>query len=143
VVVVLAAGALVISFCLAMPAMGRMARPFAQEQVVALDTSVGAFVEQALAKEDWAAAREHADQASGALNRLAHGPALTSLTSRNEPPAVEELRARVQAAHEQLRAAQQALAARDSGRVHAALAELRKAFEPVRDASRRPVRGPN
>ena len=142
VVLVLAAGALVISFCLAMPAMGRMARPFAQEQVAAFDASVGA-VEDAVAKADWAGARAHADQASGALHRLAHGPALTSLTASNEPRAVDELRGRVRASHEQLRAAQEALAARDAGRANAALAELRRAFEPVRDASKRVVKGPN
>ena len=116
VVVVLTAGSLVISFTLAMPAMGRMARPFALEQVAAIDTSVGAL-EQALAKEDWEAMQEHADQASSALHRLAHGPAITSLTSWNEPPTVEELRAQVRAAHEQLRAAQQAMPRRMRGGV--------------------------
>ena len=77
VVVMLAAGTLVISFTLAMPAMGRMARPFALEQVAAIDTSVGAL-EQALAKKDWETMQEQADQASSAMHRLAHGPALTS-----------------------------------------------------------------
>jgi hypothetical protein len=138
-VVVLTAGTLVISFTLAMPALGRMARPFALEQVSALDTSVGAL-EQSLAKEDWTTAQEHADQASSALHRLARGPALTSLTSWNESPTVEELQAQVSAAHEQLRAAQQALVAKDTGRVHAALGGFRKSFGPVRDSSRRPVR---
>ena len=113
--------------------------PFALEQVSALDTSVGAL-EQSLAKEDWKTAQEHADQASSALHRLARGPALTSLTSWDESPTVEELRSQVRAAHEQLRAAQQALVAKDTGRVHAALGGFRKSFGPVRDASRRPVR---
>jgi hypothetical protein len=138
-VVVLTAGTMVISFTLAMPALGRMARPFALEQVSALDMSVGAL-ERALAKEDWKTAQEHADQASSALHRLARGPAITSLTSGNESPTVEELRAQVRAAHERLRAAQQALVAKDPGRVHAALGEFRESFGPVRDASRRPVR---
>jgi hypothetical protein len=123
VVVVLTAGVMVVSFTLAMPAMGRMARPFALEQVAAIDTSISAL-EQTLAKEDWKALPEHADQASSALHRLAHGPALTSLTARTEPPTADELRARLKAVHDHLRAAHQALAAKEAERVDAALAKF-------------------
>jgi hypothetical protein len=137
VIVIIAAGAMMVSFTLAMPAMGRMARPFALEQVSTVDTSIGAL-EQALAKADWKAAEEQAEQASYALTRLSVGPAITSLTSWNEPP--DELRAHVKTAHEHLRTAQQAIAAKDAARVQTALTEFRKAFAPVREASKRPAR---
>jgi hypothetical protein len=138
VVVVLAAGALVISFCLAMPAMGELSRPFALEQVAAIETSTGALGE-ALAQKDWKTAQAQAELTSGALHRLAHGPALKSLTRIGEPPAVEELRAHVQAAHQHLRAAQQAIAAQDAQRTEATLAQFRREFAPVLEASKRPA----
>ena len=62
-------GSLVIPFCLGMPATGRIARPFAVQQVASIDTSVGAL-EQALAKQDWEVMQEHANLASRALARL-------------------------------------------------------------------------
>ena len=138
VVVFLTAGTMVVSFALAMPAMGRMARPFALEQVATVDTSIGAL-EQARAKEDWKSMQEHANQAFSAMNRLSVGPALPSLTSRNEPPTVDELQAQFKTAFESVRTVQQAIAAKDASRVDATLAEFRKAFAPVRDASKRPA----
>jgi hypothetical protein len=139
VVIVLAAGSMVVSFSLAMPAMGRMARPYALEQLATIDTAVGAL-EQALAKKDWEAMQKHVDAASGAMHHLAHGPAVTSLTTWNEPPTVETLRAQVKAAHENLRAAQQAITAKDAQGVQSATAEFRKTLGPVRETSRRPAR---
>src|SRR5437016_14567979 len=56
-VAVLTAGALVISFCLGVPATGRLARPFALEQIAHVNTSVSAL-EKALAKQDWAAMQD-------------------------------------------------------------------------------------
>src|SRR5207245_2426666 len=47
----LMAGSLVIPYMLSAPATGRIARPYAVEQVTHVDTSVGAL-EQALAKKD-------------------------------------------------------------------------------------------
>ncbi len=138
-VVFLTAGTMVVSFTLAMPALGKMARPFALEQVAAVDTSLHAL-EQARAKEDWKAMQEHASQANSAMNRLSAGPAVASLATRNELPTVDELRAQFKAAHEALRTAQETVAAKDAGGLDAALATFRKAFGPVREASRRPPR---
>ena len=84
--------------------------------------------------------QEQAEQASAALYRLAHGPALTSLTARNEPPTVDDLRAQVKSALGSLRVAQRAMTAKDASGVEAALAEIRQAMGPVREASRKPAR---
>lgn len=137
-VIVIATGAMVVSFCLAMPAMGQMARPFAAEQVAAVDTAVAA-VESAVAKQDWTAATEQADRASAALNRLSGGPALASLTGR-EPPTTDELRVRVKAAQDHLQAVRQAVVDTRADRVVDAMTEFRKAFAPVREAANRPGR---
>ncbi len=134
-VIVIATGSMVVSFCLAMPAMGPMARPFAAEQVATIDTSVAA-VEPAVAKQDWTAATEQADRASAALARLTVGPALASLTGR-EPPTADELRTQTRSAQDHLRAVRQAVAEKDAGRATAALAEFRTAFAPVREAASR------
>lgn len=139
VLVVLTAATMLISFTLAMPAMGRMSRPFALEQVAAIEASLGAL-EEGLAKKDWPAMKDPGEQAAGALERLSQGPALTSFTKWNESPTVDDLRNHVRAARESLRTAQQAIAARDADRATAALGEFRKEFTPVRDASKRPPR---
>lgn len=139
VVVVLTAGILVVSFCLGMPAMGPIARPFALEQVATLDTSMS-VLDQALAEKDWKAMEEQAEKAAGALNRLSVGPALTSVTIWNEKPGVNKLRAHVQAAQENLRNARQAVTAKDAERVATEMAKLRKNWEPVREAVKRPPR---
>jgi hypothetical protein len=134
-VIVLATGSMLVSMMLAAPATGQMARPFAAEQVKAVDTAAEA-VESAVAKPDWAAATEQADRASAALTRLTAGPALASLTGW-EPPTTDDLRARVKEAQDHLRAVRQALDAKGTDRATAELAEFRKAFAPVREAARR------
>ncbi len=139
VVVIFAAGSMVVSFTLAMPPMGTMARPFALQAIATVDASVSAL-EQALAKEDWKAAQEQGEEAYYALTRLLIGPAVTSLATWSGPPTVEELRAQVKAAHASMWAARQDLAAKDVERVNAALVEFHKAFGPVREASKKPLR---
>ena len=138
VVVVFMAGSLVVSFCVGVPTVGRMTRPWAGEQVAAIDTSIGGL-EQALAKKDWATMREKADQASNALNRLSAGPALASLTRGNEPPTVEDLRAQLASATEALREAQQTIPDEDAERLSAVLKRFHQSFGPVREASKRPA----
>src|SRR5262249_11524039 len=59
VVVCLTAGSLVVAFCLGIPAMGRIAQPFAMEQVSHIEASVGAL-EQAQLKKDWQTMQEQA-----------------------------------------------------------------------------------
>jgi hypothetical protein len=82
VVVMLMAGALVISFTLGVPAVGRIARPFALQQTATIDTSVGAL-EQALAAKNWDAMQAEATRAAGAVSRLeGAAPAVPALAGR-------------------------------------------------------------
>jgi hypothetical protein len=136
IVIVLALGSLVISFCLGMPAMGRMARPYAREQVAAIDTAVKTL-EQALAKKDWEGMQEQANRASEAMNRLASGPAVPALTFWNERPTADELRERLNTAQEDLREAQQAIGEKQAGKVETALQRFGQSFEPLRAAAKR------
>jgi hypothetical protein len=136
VVVILMAGSLAVLFCLIAPPMEQMSRPWAVEQVAAIDTSISGL-EQSLAKKDWAAMQEQADQASMALRRLSFGPAIASLTRWNESPTVEELREQVKTASEGLREAQLAILDKDAERVQAALRKFHEAYGPVRTAARR------
>jgi hypothetical protein len=140
VVVVLTVASLVIPFCLGVPATGRLARPFALDQVSHIDTAVGAL-EQALPKKDWAAMHEQADRAAQSLGNLAKAaPAVPALATWNERPTAEELRADVKAAGESLGEAQQAIRDKDAGRLEAAMKGFRQAFGPVREAARRAAR---
>jgi hypothetical protein len=140
VVVWLLAGSLLISFCLGAPATGRLARSFAVDQISHLDRSVSAL-EQALAKKDWEAMREDADQASAAVSQLAQGAmVIPALTTRSEPTAVEELRAQMRAASIHLEEAQEAIRRKDAGELETAMQKFRKAYEPVREAAKRAVR---
>jgi hypothetical protein len=139
VVVVVAAGSLVIPFCLAAPATGQLVRPFALEQLGKIDTSVSAL-EQAMAKKDWDATQEHADQASHAVDYLVRtAPAIPSLASWREP-ALGELRAQVKATNESLEEAQQAIQAKDAGRLEAALKKFHEAYGPIRAAATKAVK---
>jgi len=133
------AGTLLVSFCLGAPAMGVMARPFALEQVSTIDTSLGAL-DEALAKADWDAMDKHAHQASSATNHLLHGPAIKSLTSRSQSPTAEELRADVEGTSEALSDVQRAVREKNAEQAKAALAKFRKAYEPLRDAAKKPAR---
>jgi hypothetical protein len=138
VLAVLVAASLVIPHMLGVPAMGRMARPFALEQVAIIDKTTNAL-EQALAKKEWVEADKQADLLSSALNRLQQGPVLLSLTTRDEGPRLGELRGQLKRAQENLFDARQAITAKDSERVHAELTNLRKSIELVREAAKRPA----
>jgi hypothetical protein len=136
VVVILMAGALVISFCVGVPAVGRLARPFALQQVVSLDKSVGAL-DEALAKNDWEAMREQADRAAQTLAKLVNAaPLIPALASSNDRTAVDDLRARVKAAGEDLREAQQAIRDKDADRLKAAVQQFRVQYGPIQAAAR-------
>jgi HAAS domain-containing protein len=135
VVIMLAAGSMVVSFTLAMPAMGQLSRPYALERVSAIDASISAL-ESALANNDWKATHEQADQASYALRKLAQGPVLHSLSRTSEPQSLDELRDHVQAARESVAQVNESIAEKDGAQLKASLAEFRKAFEPVRQSAR-------
>ncbi|MBI1830470.1 MAG: hypothetical protein HYR84_03355 [Planctomycetes bacterium] len=129
-------GFMLIVFMLGMPAFGRIAKPFALEQVAKIDTATTAL-EQKLAKKDWPGAQEEADRTKEAIERLAHGPALASLRTPDELASLNELRASLRSARENLRELGQAVAAKDAVRAEAELARFRKTLEPVREAARK------
>jgi hypothetical protein len=139
VIVVLTTGALVISFELGAPALGRMARSWAVEQNATIDTSIKGL-EQALAKKDWGAVRDQAEKAASAMNRLSAGPGLASLTRWNEPLTVDDLRARVKAANESLSEAREAAHQQNAEGVKAAVRKFHQEYGPVRDAAKAPER---
>jgi hypothetical protein len=135
-VIIVMSGSLVVSFCLGMPALGRMVRPWVVEQVETVGTSIGG-IEQAQAKKDWGTMQEQAAQASTAMKRLSEGPALHSLSGWNGSPTSEELRANLSAVSASLSEARQAIREKDEGRLKTSLEGLRKSYEPVREAARR------
>lgn len=136
VLIALMAGSLVILFCIGVPAVNRISRPFALEQVAIVEKSLTAL-DDAAAKKDWKAMQEPADQTVKALNLLLAGPVLPSLSARYEAPSANELRGHVKVATTHLQAARDAIAAEDQVRLRTALAELRKSFDPVREAAKR------
>lgn len=141
VVVVLTVLSLVIPFTLAMPVMGILARPWAVEQVRGIETALIA-AEKALPEKDWEALQDQTGRASNALTRLRHGPALTSLTARDEPLTVEELRAHALAASESVAEMQGAIREHDARQFDKALEDFRTSFGPLRQAAQRPPRPP-
>jgi hypothetical protein len=142
VVVILTATSQEVAFTLCVPATGRLARPFAVDQVGKIDVAMS-ILEQAKGREDWKAMQEALDRAAVALENLEQAPpAIPALASAlwKEPPSLEELRARVKAADESLRAVQLAIQAQDLGRLNEALKKFHEAFGPVLAASKMPGR---
>ncbi|MCI0681605.1 MAG: permease prefix domain 1-containing protein [Gemmataceae bacterium] len=137
-VIILMSMALVISFTLGAPALGRIARPWAVEQVLALDASVTSL-EQALKEKDWEAMPAKVEQALGAATRLSAGPAPTSLTAENNNAKIEEMRGRIRATRHRLDAVQQAIQQLDASKLETALREFRDVFGPIREAAKRPA----
>jgi hypothetical protein len=135
VAVALTAGSLVVTFTMAMPAYGRMTRPWAVEQVTTVVASVSGM-EQALAKKDWAAMQEPAEQISNAITRLSVGPAVTSLTRGNESALVDELRRQLQEASDSFREARQAIRDKDAERLKKAMARFHDLFGPIAQAAK-------
>jgi hypothetical protein len=142
VVVMLMAGALVISFCLGVPTVARLTRPFAVRQVAAVDAAVDSL-EQEVVKKDWESMREEADRASQALGILANtAPLIPTLASANDRATTEErlatvddLRAHVKGAGEGLAEARQAIRDKDADRLKAAVQKFRAQYGPIREAA--------
>jgi hypothetical protein len=140
VAVALTAASLILPFLIAMPAFARISAPLAAEQMASIDTSVSA-IERAIPKKDWEAMQENADRASGGVDNLARMAfAIWTATSGPQKPTVEELQARLNAAKESLREAQQAIQAKDTERLQAAVRAFRKSYGPVREAAIKPER---
>src|SRR5262245_49799777 len=139
-VVWLTGAAVMISFCVGLPAAAGLARQFAVDQVAHSDAAVSAL-EQALAKKDWEAMPSHADRAAQAVGNLAKAPAaITALVRRNKTPTLDEVRAYVSAASEGLAEAQQAIRAKDAKQLEAALQKFHAAQKPVREVAHEPAR---
>ncbi len=138
-VVVLTAGILVVSFCLGMPAMGRIARPYAVQQVARIDAAVTA-AEQALAAKDWKEIEKHTSDAKETTAKLLEaGPAIASLSAGNHAPSVAELRREVSISHQDLGEALEAIRLADAAQLQTAFQKFRKSFESVREAAKRPA----
>jgi hypothetical protein len=134
----LTGGSLVIPYQLAAPATGRIARPFAMQQLASIDTSISA-IEQALASKNWESVQQHANQASEALTTLeAAAPAVHSLRPPSGQPRLKELRAQLKEANGFLAETQQASKEKDLGRVEAALRKFRGVYEPIVKAATKP-----
>jgi hypothetical protein len=140
VVIILTSGSLVVSFTLGAPAVGRLVRPYAQDQVAKIDASLGTL-ERALAKKDWEAVTEQTNRAKEALGNLTKdAPVLPALAGWHKPPTLEELRAQVETASEALQEARQASDAKDPGRLTAALQKFHEGYDPVARAARKAER---
>jgi hypothetical protein len=131
------AGSLVICFCLGVPATGRLARPFALDQVAHIDSSVN-VLERSLPKRDWEAMRDDVTQAIVSLDNLVKSaPAVYALESWLGQPAAGELRGRMKAASDNLLDARRAIAEHDTVHLDAALQLFRKSFEPIQEAAKK------
>ncbi len=137
IVVALMTSSMLIAFELGAPPVARMARPWAVEQVSSVSRSFSA-IEQALAKKDWSEIEKQAERAANSLALLSQGPAVASLTRRDETPTFEDLRAQLNRTREELRAVQQASTAKDTGRLETALLRLNETWSPLRAAAARP-----
>jgi hypothetical protein len=134
-VVWLISATLLISFCVAAPANGRMARQFAFDQTAKIDKTV-AELDESLAKDEWKAVEEHLSRATESLDRLAdEAAAIPALVTRDKSATVDALKKAVQAARHELSEAQQATKAKDRKRVQAAIENFNKSFHPVRAAA--------
>jgi hypothetical protein len=128
---------MLVAFELGAPYESRMTRPWAVEQVGSTSKSLSA-IEQAMTKKDWAEIEKQAEGATNSLGLLSQGPAIASLTRWNEYPSVEELRAQLNRAQEELRVVLQASAAKDKNRLETALRGLHEAWSPIQAAASRP-----
>ncbi|HZU34984.1 MAG TPA: hypothetical protein VFA18_03705, partial [Gemmataceae bacterium] len=136
----LTGASLVIPYMVAAPASGRIARPFALDQIASIETSVRA-IEQALPKRDWTTMQEQAHQAAQAVDRLASAaPAVGALTRRYEPPTLTDLRAELKSASESLAAVRQASLDKDTEHIQASLKQFHAQFGPIVEAARKPQR---
>jgi hypothetical protein len=133
------AGALVVSFTLAAPATGAIARSFANEQIARLDVSLVA-IEQARGMNDWEGVRQQADRAIEALGNLTKSPmVIPAMTKRYESPTIDEVRAQVQAATEAARQVQHVATAKDvtTTQVEKALGSFRASIGSLHETMKR------
>jgi hypothetical protein len=133
-VVILTTASMLIMFCLAMPALSVIARPWAMERVVSIDNAIDAF-EKAQAIKDWPAMKEHAEKAIQGSIQLGSGP-VVSIAPRNDSGKAENLRRHVSSVQIILSDLRFAAVERDEQKIESSLRQFRKAFEPVRAAAK-------
>jgi uncharacterized membrane protein len=138
ILVALISGCLVVLFCMGVPPMARMTRPWAVEQMALIDQSVAAL-EKTVADKDWPGMQKHAEQAQGGVQRMLLGPATTSLAPKNDAAAAGMLRDHVRGAQYQLNYIQKAIREHDVTGVEKSLDDLRKVLEPLREAAKKPA----
>jgi len=101
-------------------------------QLASIDAAVSA-ADEALAKKDWEAMREHLNQATSSMERLNQmGAAAPTLASMREQPKVDETRTHLKEASDALRQAQQALLDKNSPMLEAAMKRFHQAYGQVR-----------
>jgi hypothetical protein len=135
IVVWLMSSTLLISFCLAAPANGRIAFEFALNQTAKIDAAVEKL-DEPLAIKDWPVVEERLDQAAKSLDRLAdEAAAIPALRMRDERVTLDALKKAVQSSRQALGEAQQGVAAKDDNRVQTAIKEFQESFQALREAA--------
>jgi hypothetical protein len=137
--VMVTAGSLIISFQMGVPAMGRIVRPYAEQQVAAVEASV-ASLEQSLGKKEWDVASEYAYRGGEALNRLEHAAIFPSLRARAASPTADDLRTSWKSSMERYSDVQHAVRNKDAERTATEVKAFRDAFRPIRDAANQPAK---
>ncbi len=139
-VAILQEGSMVIPYMVSAPAAGKIARPFALEEISRIETAVRA-AEQAQQKKDWQAVQDEANRASEAVDRLVNSAAAVgSLTPFYGPPTTYELRAQLRSANECLLEARKAAKDKNAAGLQAALVKFHDQFESVAKAALKPQR---
>jgi hypothetical protein len=140
VAVVLAWASLTLPFFLGLPDLGRVSAPMAREQMATVDTAAS-VIERAIPNKDWEAIQENVNRASRGVDTLANMRfAHSAMTSPQQKLTVDDLRERLNATKESLREAQQAIQAKDAGKLEAAMKEFRQSYGPVREAAKKSER---
>ncbi len=125
---------LLVSFCLAAPASGRLAGEFAVTQIDAVNSAVDG-VDDAVAQNDWPVIATDVQQALGAIDALLNeAAAIPALRSRDRDMDVDEFRTALTDARAALNDARQVVSIKDASRLKMAMNNFRKAYDPVRAA---------
>jgi hypothetical protein len=129
---VLTAAALVLPVMFGLPAMNiRKPEPILSARLASVEASVSSL-EEAMGEKDWDAIREHARQASDAMNGLRHmGAAAPVIVSMKDKPIVDVIRAQLILASECLFEAEQASRNNDAAGLEAAMKKFHDAYGTV------------
>jgi hypothetical protein len=135
-IIMTATASLVIPFCLAMPLMVSISRPWAIDRVAGVEPELIAL-EKAYGKKDWPDMQEHAARTSSAIRFLTFGPTSASLAKGNEQMKSHEIRNTVNTMQHWINHVQESIRAHNEKQLDTSLQELRKAYEPLRDAAKK------